>query len=45
MEVEFSVNLIKGKRIGWPRGENAEYIFTLGNARRSISVYSTPLPR
>jgi amidase len=33
MEVEFSVGLIKNKRIGWPRGENAEYIFTVGNAR------------
>ena len=27
------VGLIKGKRIGWPRGENEEYIFTAGNAR------------
>jgi acetamidase/formamidase len=33
MEVEFSVDLIKDKRIRWPRGENAEYIFTVGNAR------------
>jgi acetamidase/formamidase len=33
MEVEFTVRIIKGKRIGWPRGENAEYIFTVGNAR------------
>lgn len=33
MEVEFGVDLIKGQRIGWPRGENAEYIFTVGNAR------------
>ena len=33
MQVELSVGLIKGKRIGWPRGENAEYIFTAGNAR------------
>jgi amidase len=33
MEVEFSVDLIKGKRIGWPHGENANYIFTVGNAR------------
>jgi len=33
MEVEFGVDLIKGKRIGWPRGENADYIFTVGNAR------------
>jgi acetamidase/formamidase len=33
MEVEFTVRLLKGKRIGWPRGENAEYIFAVGNAR------------
>jgi amidase len=33
MEVEFTVRVIKGKRIFWPRGENAEYIFTVGNAR------------
>lgn len=33
MDVELSVDLIKGKRIGWPRGENEEYIFTAGNAR------------
>ncbi len=33
MDVEFTVHLIKGKRIRWPRGENAEYIFAVGNAR------------
>jgi len=33
MEVQFTVRLIKGKRIGWPRGENKEHIFTVGNAR------------
>jgi amidase len=33
MDVEFSVDLIKGKRIGWPRGENVDYVFTVGNAR------------
>ena len=32
-DVEFTVNLRKGKTIGWPRGENDEYIFTVGNAR------------
>ena len=32
-DVQFSVELIKGKRIGWPRGENEAYIFTAGNAR------------
>jgi amidase len=33
MEVQFTVRLIKGKRIRWPRGENAEFIFAVGNAR------------
>ena len=33
MEVQFSVRVTKEKRICWPRGENAEYIFTVGNAR------------
>jgi amidase len=33
MEVQFTVHLIKGKRIRWPRGENSRYIFTVGNAR------------
>ncbi len=33
MEVQFTVRVIKEKRIRWPRGENAEYIFTVGNAR------------
>lgn len=33
MEVQFAVDLIKGRRIEWPRGEDAEYIFTVGNAR------------
>jgi acetamidase/formamidase len=32
-EAEFTVDLRKGKTIGWPRGENADYIFTAGNAR------------
>ena len=32
-EVEFTVRVLKGKRIHWPRGENADYIFTVGNAR------------
>ena len=33
MQVQFTVHVIKGKRIRWPRGENAEYIFAVGNAR------------
>lgn len=32
-DVQFTVRLIKRKRIQWPRGENAEFIFTVGNAR------------
>jgi acetamidase/formamidase len=33
MDLRFTLRLRKGKRIFWPRGENAEYIFTVGNAR------------
>lgn len=32
-EVQLRVDLIKGKSIAWPRGEDADCIFTLGNAR------------
>lgn len=32
-DVQFTVELLKGVRSGWPRGENADYIFTAGNAR------------
>jgi acetamidase/formamidase len=32
-DVEFTVELQKGKTIGWPRGEDADWIFTCGNAR------------
>jgi amidase len=32
-DVQFTVNLLKGKRIGWPRAENADYLMTIGNAR------------
>ncbi len=32
-EVEFTLRVLKGRTIEWPRGENAEYIFTIGNAR------------
>ena len=32
-DVEFTVELRKGVAINWPRGENAGYIFTAGNAR------------
>lgn len=33
MDVEFTVDLIKGKSIGWPRLDNDEYIMVLGSAR------------
>ena len=33
MDVEFTVSLRKGKRSSWPRGENEDSIFTVGNAR------------
>lgn len=32
-EVELTLRVLKGKRIGWPRGENTASIFTVGNAR------------
>ena len=32
-EVEFSVRVHKGRKIGWPRGESTDEIFTVGNAR------------
>jgi amidase len=32
-EIEFTVRLRKAKTIGWPRGETAESIFAVGNAR------------
>jgi acetamidase/formamidase len=33
MDVQFTVTLQKGRRIGWPRAENATHILTAGNAR------------
>jgi acetamidase/formamidase len=33
MEVTFQFELIKGKKIAWPRIENAEYIMTVGSVR------------
>ena len=32
-EVEFTLEVIKGRPISWPRGENDQDIFTVGNAR------------
>lgn len=33
MDVRFRVRVLKGRRSAWPRGESAEAIFTVGNAR------------
>jgi acetamidase/formamidase len=33
MDVEFTVDLIKGKPISWPRAENQDFIMVLGSAR------------
>lgn len=33
MDVEFSVELIKGRSIAWPRIENDDYLIVLGSAR------------
>jgi amidase len=33
LDVEFTVDVHKGEPIGWPRGENEDSIFTVGNAR------------
>jgi amidase len=32
-DVQFTVNVVKGKRIHWPRAENDTHILTVGNAR------------
>ncbi|HIE29561.1 TPA: acetamidase [Candidatus Poribacteria bacterium] len=32
-DVQFTVQLLKDKKINWPRAENDEYILTVGNAR------------
>ena len=32
-DVTFTVNLLKGKAIGWPRTENETHLMTFGNAR------------
>lgn len=33
MDVTVTLTVQKGKTIGWPRGENSDFIFTVGNAR------------
>lgn len=39
MEVEFSVDLVKNKAIGWPRLENDDYIMVLGSARPLLQAF------
>jgi amidase len=38
LDVEFSVDLIKGKKINWPRLENQDYIMVLGSSRSLIEA-------
>jgi amidase len=38
MDVEFTVDLIKGKSVGWPRAENQECIMVLGSARPLVQA-------
>jgi acetamidase/formamidase len=39
MDVEFTVDLVKGKTIGWPRLENDEYISVLGSERPLLQAF------
>ncbi|MEZ5353730.1 MAG: acetamidase/formamidase family protein [Bryobacteraceae bacterium] len=48
MDVEFTVELAKGKRIGWPRFETADHIGVLGSARpllQAVQHATTELQR
>jgi acetamidase/formamidase len=38
MDVEFSVDLIKGKKINWPRLENDEVIMSIGSTRPLVDA-------
>jgi acetamidase/formamidase len=38
MDVAFRINLVKGKRIDWPRLEDANYIMVAGSARPLIDA-------
>jgi acetamidase/formamidase len=38
LDVEFSVDLLKGKRIRWPRIENEDYIMALGSSRSFVEA-------
>lgn len=39
MDVEFTVDLVKGKTIGWPRLENENYIMVLGSERPLLQAF------
>jgi acetamidase/formamidase len=39
MDVEFTVDLVKKKNIGWPRLENDKYIMVLGSARPLLEAF------
>jgi amidase len=39
MDVEFTVNLVKKKAIGWPRLENESHIMVLGSARPLLEAF------
>ena len=39
MDVEFTVDLVKGKTIGWPRLENDDYIMVLGSERPLLQAF------
>ncbi len=39
MDVEFTVDLVKKKAIGWPRLENATHIMVLGSARPLLEAF------
>ena len=38
LDVEFSVEILKGKKINWPRLENRDYIMVLGSSRNFIEA-------
>lgn len=39
MDVEFTVDLVKNKAIGWPRLENTDYVMVLGSSRSLIEAF------
>ena len=39
MDVEFTVDLVKKKAIGWPRLENTDYIMVLASARPLLEAF------